>query len=142
MFGGSRSFAIRPRTLILIGALALGLGAWGISDHVGFLLLAERAEAQVVAVETIDRGEGFLLYRPAVRFSTPDGEVTATVAETYRPTVAGEILTVGFDPTSPNDVRLMDPRDRWILPLWMIAFGVITIAIGVRRRRGAQSGNA
>ena len=138
--GGSRSFLVRPRTLVLIGVLSLALGAWGLHDHVGFLMSAERAAGEVVAVETVDRGEGFPLYRPAVRFSTPNGTVTASAAETYRPTRAGETLSVAYDPASPTDVRLMDPRDRWLLPLWMIVFGVMTIVIGWRRARAAANG--
>lgn len=138
-FGGSRSVLVRPRTLVLIGGLALALGVWGVHDHIGFMVSAERAEAEVLAVETLDRGEGFPLYRPSVRFATPSGSVTATAAETYRPTIAGEMLPVAYDPAAPTDVRLMDPRDRWLLPLWMVVFGIVTIVIGFRRARSVSA---
>lgn len=132
-------FAISPRTLIIVGLLAIVVGAFGLRDHVGFLISAEQADAEVVSVETLDAQEGFTLYRPTVRYlSRHDGLVTVA-ADTYRPTSAGEILDVAFDPENPGDARLMDPRDRWILPLWMAAFGLITVVIGMRRGRRAAA---
>ena len=133
-------FAIRPRTLVIIGLLAIVGGVFGLRDHMTFLVSAEQAEAQVVSVETFDPTEGFTLYRPTIRYVSVNGGMTATAADTYRPTQAGEMLSVAYDPANPGDVRLMDPRDRWILPLWMVVFGLITVVIGIRRaRRGPSS---
>ncbi|WP_420564853.1 DUF3592 domain-containing protein [Thalassobaculum sp.] len=132
-------FAIRPRTLVIVGLLALAGGIFGLRDHIGFLISAEQAEAHVVSVETFDPTEGFTLYRPTIRYLTANGGMTATAADTYRPTEAGEILSVAYDPANPADARLMDPRDRWILPLWMVVFGAITIVIGIRRARRGPS---
>lgn len=128
-------FAIRPRTLVIVGLLAIVGGLFGLRDHMSFLVSAEQAEAQVVSVETFDPTEGFTLYRPTIRYLTANGGMTATVADTYRPTEAGEMLSVAYDPANPADARLMDPRDRWILPLWMVVFGLITVVIGIRRAR-------
>lgn len=84
-------FAISPRTLIIVGLLAIVVGAFGLRDHVGFLISAEQADAEVVSVETLDAQEGFTLYRPTVRYlSRHDGLVTVA-ADTYRPTSAGGI---------------------------------------------------
>ncbi|MDF1793104.1 MAG: DUF3592 domain-containing protein [Thalassobaculaceae bacterium] len=134
-------FAIRPRTLVIVGIMALVGGIFGLRNHISFLISAEQAEAEVVSVETFDPTEGFTLYRPTVRYLAVHGGMTAVVADTYRPTSAGEILSVAFDPANPADARLMDPRDRWILPLWMVVFGMITIVIGVRRARRGPSGD-
>lgn len=131
------SFAIRPRTLVIVGILAIAAGFFGLRDHIGFLMSAEQAEAEIVSVETLDTDEGFTLYRPTVRYLKVHGGMLATAADTYRPTHSGEILAVAYDPANPGDARLMDPRDRWILPLWLVAFGLITIVIGVRRGRRA-----
>lgn len=128
-------FAIRPRTLVIVGILAIASGAFGLREHMRFLVSAEQAEAEVVSVETFDPTEGFTLYRPTVRYLSANGGMTAVAADTYRPTQAGEILSVAYDPADPGDARLMDPRDRWILPLWMVVFGLITIVIGIRRAR-------
>ncbi|MEQ8585777.1 MAG: DUF3592 domain-containing protein [Thalassobaculaceae bacterium] len=135
-------FAIRPRTLVIVGILAIVSGVFGLRDHLAFLVSAEQAEAEVISVETFDPTEGFTLYRPTVRYLSAHAGLTAVAADTYRPTAAGEILSVAFDPANPGDVRLMDPRDRWILPLWMVAFGLITIVIGIRRARRADGGDA
>lgn len=131
-------FAIRPRTLVIVGILAIVSGAFGLRDQMKFLVSAEQADAEVVSVETFDPTEGFTLYRPTIRYLSANGGTTAVVADTYRPTVAGEILSVAYDPADPADARLMDPRDRWILPLWMVVFGVITIVVGIRRARRAD----
>ena len=132
-------FAIRPRTLVIVGLLALVGGVFGLREHLTFLFSAEQAEAQVVSVETFDPTEGFTLYRPTIRYLTANGGITATAADTYRPTEAGEMLSVAYDPANPADARLMDPRDRWILPLWMVVFGLVTILIGIRRARRPAS---
>lgn len=132
-------FAIRPRTLVIVGLLAIAGGVFGLREHITFLVSAEQAEAQVVSVETFDPTEGFTLYRPTVRYLTANGGMTATAADTYRPTQAGEMLSVAYDPANPEDARLMDPRDRWILPLWMVVFGMITVVIGIRRARRGPS---
>lgn len=115
--------------------LAALVGVFGLRNHISFLLSAERAMAVVVSVETLDRGEGFPLYRPTVQYLSANGGIQAVAAETYRPTRAGEQLEVAFAPDNPGDARLMDPRDRWILPLWMAVFGVITIVAGITRGR-------
>lgn len=133
-------FAIRPRTLVIVGILAIVGGLFGLREHLTFLVSAEQAEAEVVSVETFDPTEGFTLYRPTLRYLSIHTGLTAVAAETYRPTTAGEVLSVAYDPANPGDVRLMDPRDRWILPLWMVAFGLITIVIGIRRARRAEGG--
>lgn len=129
------SFAIRPRTLIFVGVLAIVAGFFGLRDHIGFLWTAEYARAVVVSVETLSFDEGFPLYRPTVRYLDLHDGMTAVAETTYRPTHAGEELEIAYDPTNPGDVRLMDPRDRWLLPLWMVVFGIVTVAIGIRRRR-------
>jgi hypothetical protein len=120
---------------VIVGILAIASGAFGLREHMRFLVSAEQAEAEVVSVETFDPTEGFTLYRPTVRYLSANGGMTAVAADTYRPTQAGEILSVAYDPADPSDARLMDPRDRWILPLWMVVFGLITIVIGIRRAR-------
>lgn len=120
---------------MIVGILAIASGAFGLREHMRFLVSAEQAEAEVVSVETFDPTEGFTLYRPTVRYLSANGGMTAVAADTYRPTQAGEILSVAYDPADPGDARLMDPRDRWILPLWMVVFGLITIVIGIRRAR-------
>ncbi|MFX4223212.1 MAG: DUF3592 domain-containing protein [Thalassobaculum sp.] len=120
---------------MIVGILAIASGAFGLREHMRFLVSAEQAEAEVVSVETFDPTEGFTLYRPTVRYLSANGGMTAVAADTYRPTQAGEILSVAYDPADPSDARLMDPRDRWILPLWMVVFGLITIVIGIRRAR-------
>lgn len=120
---------------MIVGILAIVSGAFGLREHMRFLVSAEQAEAEVVSVETFDPTEGFTLYRPTVRYLSANGGMTAVAADTYRPTQAGEILSVAYDPADPGDARLMDPRDRWILPLWMVVFGLITIVIGIRRAR-------
>lgn len=122
--------------------MALVGGAFGLRNHISFLVSAEQAEAEVVSVETFDPTEGFTLYRPTVRYVAANGGMTAVAADTYRPTSAGEVLSVAFDPANPGDARLMDPRDRWILPLWMVVFGLITIVIGIRRARRAPGSDA
>ena len=122
--------------------MALVGGAFGLRNHISFLVSAEQAEAEVVSVETFDPTEGFTLYRPTVRYLAANGGMTAVAADTYRPTSAGEVLSVAFDPANPGDARLMDPRDRWILPLWMVVFGLITIVIGIRRARRAAGSDA
>ena len=92
--------------------------------------------AEVVGVESLGATEGFPLYRPTMRFSPTPGEtVDRAAAETYRPTTVGERIEVGFDPQNIDDVRLMDIRDRWLSPVWMLIFGVVTLAIAMYRWR-------
>lgn|GEM_PF-733251 len=143
LFRKGDSFAIRPRTLVIVGILAIAGGVFGLRDHIGFLMAAEQATVEVISVETLDADEGFTLYRPTVRYLDAHDGLTATAADTYRPTQAGEVLDVAYDPADPGDARLMDPRDRWMLPLWLLVFGILTVAIGVRRgRQGPPTGAA
>ncbi|NQW12348.1 MAG: DUF3592 domain-containing protein [Alphaproteobacteria bacterium] len=129
-----RGPTLRPRTLVFVGLLALIAGVWTMSDHAGFLSRVATVEAEVVSVETFDRGEMFSLYRATLRFVTDAGQtVTATALESYRPTTAGERLTIGYDTENPTDARLMDLRDRWLTPVWLVLFAVVTLAVGVRR---------
>lgn len=122
---------LRQRVLVVMGVLSLLAGGLGLRDQVGFLTRYRSVEAEVVAVENLGSAEGFTLYRPILRFSpTRDEVLQRPAAETYRPTRAGERLTVGFDPENVDDVRLMDPRDRWLSPAWMLLFaaGVLGLA--------------
>ncbi len=127
---------LRPRALVAIGVVSLLAGGIGLSREVGFLGRVQSVEAEVVGVESLGSQEGFPLYRPTLRFSPTPGEtVERTAAETYRPTYAGEKLTAGFDPQNIDDIRLMDIRDRWLSPIWMLLFAVITLAIAAYRWR-------
>lgn len=127
---------LRPRALIAVGLVSLVAGIAGMSREIGFLSRVQSVEAEVVAVESLGGEEVLPLYRPILRFSPTAGEtVDRTAAETYRPTVAGERLDAGFDPENIDDIRLMDIRDRWLSPAWMLIFGVLTLAIAVHRWR-------
>lgn len=138
-----RGPTLRPRTLILIGLFALVAGIWELTPHAGFLSRMASSEADVVSVETFDRGELFPLYRATLRFETPGGDViAATAPESYRPTAAGERLSIGYDAANPSDARLMDPRDRWLLPAWLVLFGIVTLFMGARRAFARQSTDA
>lgn len=132
---------LRPRALLAIGLVSLLAGGAGMAGQVGFLSRVQSAEAEVVVVESLGATEGFPLYRPTVRFSPTPGEtVERAAAETYRPTTAGERLDVGFDPQDIDDVRLMDIRDRWLSPVWMLIFGVVTLGIAAHRWRNPAPG--
>ena len=127
---------LRPRALVAIGLVSLVAGGAGMYGQVGFLSRVQTVDAEVVGVESLSADEVFSLYRPTVRFSpTPGEEVERAAAETYRPTAAGERLEVGFDPQNIDDVRLMDIRDRWLSPVWMLIFGVVTLGIAAHRWR-------
>lgn len=129
-----RGPTLRPRTLLLVGMFALIAGVWMMIDHTGFLSRIANAEAEVLSVETVDRGELFLLYRATLRFVTDEGvPITATALESYRPTLSGEYVTIGYDTENPTDVRLMDLRDPWLAPAWLVLFAVVTLAVGLRR---------
>ena len=95
-------FAIRPRTLVIVGILAIVGGLFGLREHLTFLVSADQAEAEVVSVETFDPTEGFTLYRPTLRYLSIHTGLTAVAADTYRPTKAGEILSVAFDPADAH----------------------------------------
>lgn len=127
---------LRPRALIAIAVVSLIAGVAGMYPEVGFLSRVQSVDAEVVAVEALGAEEGFPLYRPILRFSPTPGEtVERAAAETYRPTMAGERLRAGFDPENIDDIRLMDIRDRWLSPAWMLIFGLLTLAIAVYRLR-------
>jgi len=127
---------LRPRALVAVGLVSLIAGSAGMSGQVGFLTRVRSVEAEVVGVESLGATEGFPLYRPTLRFSPTPGEtVDRAAAETYRPTTVGERLEIGFDPQNVDDVRLMDIRDRWLSPVWMLIFGVVTLAIAMYRWR-------
>lgn len=143
MIGRRRKPFLRSRALVAIGLVSLIAGGAGMSGQIGFLSRVQSVEAEVVAVESLGATEGFQLYRPTVRFSPTPGEtVERAAAETYRPTVAGERLEVGFDPQEIDDVRLMDIRDRWLSPVWMLIFGAVTLGIAVYRWRNPVPGPA
>lgn len=127
---------LRPRALVAVGAVSLIAGTLGLYGEIGFLSRVQSVEAEVVGVESLGSEEGFPLYRPTVRFSPTPGEtIERPAAETYRPTTVGERLTAGFDPSNVDDVRLMDIRDRWFSPVWMLIFGILSLAIAAFRRR-------
>ena len=126
---------LRSRALVAIGLVSLLAGGFGLSGQIGFLSRVTSVEAEVVAVESLGSEEGFPLYRATLRFSPTPGEtVERAAAETYRPTTVGERFDAGFDPENIDDVRLMDIRDRWLSPVWMLLFGLITLGIAVHRR--------
>lgn len=136
MFGRRRGPSLRPRALIAVGLVSLVAGIGGLSGQVGFLSRVTSVEAEVVSVENLGAAEGFSLYRPTLRFSPTPGEtVERAAAETYRPTRVGERIEAGFDPQNIDDIRLMDIRDRWLSPVWMLIFAVITLGIAVYRWR-------
>ncbi len=125
---------LRPRALMAVGLVSLVAGIVGLSGQFGFLSRVQSVEAEVVAVESLGSEEGFPLYRPILRFSPTPGEtVERAGAETYRSTAVGERINAGFDPENIDDIRLMDFRDRWLTPVWMLIFGLITLAMAVHR---------
>lgn len=127
---------LRNRALVAMGVVSLLAGGLGMRGQVGFLTRFQSVEAEVVAVENLGATEGFALYRPTLRFSPSAGEILQRpAAETYRPTRAGERLTAGFDPENVDDIRLMDVRDRWLTPAWMLLFAVVTFGIAAYRWR-------
>lgn len=134
---------LRQRALVAMGMLSLLAGGLGLRDQVGFLGRYQSVEAEVVAVENLGATEGFTLYRPILRFSpTRDEVLERPAAETYRPTRAGERLTVGFDPQNVDDVRLMDLRDRWLTPAWMLVFAVGVLGLAAYRWRNPPEDQA
>jgi len=141
LFQRRRGPGLRPRALIAVGVLSLIVGVWGMSGQIGFLSRVTSVEAEVVGVETLGADESFTLYRPTLRFSPTPGEtIERPAAETFRPTRVGERLSVGFDPENPDDVRLMDIRDRWLSPSWMLVFAVLTFAFAAYRLRQGGAG--
>ena len=131
-----RAPLLNPRSLAAMGVLAVAVGLYGVWTNLDFLSNVARAEAEVVAVESGDPNDPFRLYRPNVVFETAAGDrMNVAAADTYRPTEAGERLVIGYDPRNPTDVRLMDPRDAWLLPLYPLIFGVVTLVIAYRRWR-------
>lgn len=127
---------LRARALVAVGLVSLVAGSVGLWGQIGFLSRVVQVDAEVVSVETLGASETFDLYRPTVRFSPTPGEtIERAAAETYRPTEAGERLVVGFDPQNIDDVRLLDVRDRWLSPVWILLFAVVTLGVAVRRWR-------
>ena len=49
-------------------------------------------------------------------------------------------MAIGFDPANLDDVRLMDIRDRWISPVWMLLFAVATLGFAAYRLRVRNDG--
>lgn len=127
---------LRARALVAVGLVSLVAGTLGLSREIGFLTRIVQIEAEVVSVETLGASETFAIYRPTVRYSPTPGEtIERAAAETYRPTRVGETLTVGFDPQNIDDVRLLDIRDRWLSPLWILLFAVVTLGVAYHRWR-------
>ena len=132
---------LRPRPLIAVGLVSLVAGVWGLWGQAGFLTRYQSVEAEVVMVETLGGEEGFTQYRPTLRFSPSPGEsVERPAAITYRPTTVGERMAIGFDPANLDDVRLMDIRDRWMSPVWMLLFAVATLGFAAYRLRVRNDG--
>ena len=127
---------LRVRALIAVGLVSLAAGTLGLWKEFGFLTRIEQVEAEVVSVETLGASETFAIYRPTMRYSPTPGEtIERAAAETYRPTRIGETLTVGFDPMNIDDVRLLDIRDRWLSPLWILLLAVVTLGVAYHRWR-------
>lgn len=127
---------LRVRALVAVGLVSLVAGTLGLYREFGFLTRIVQVEAEVVSVETLGASETFAIYRPTLRFSPTPGEtVERAAAETYRPTRVGEVLTVGFDPQNIDDVRLLDIRDRWLSPLWILLFAFVTLGVAFHRWR-------
>ena len=121
-----KSPILKARGLFAIGFLSLVIGVWGLTQNVDFLANVVRAPAEIVAV-----------------FTLPDGTTINTPAgETYRPTEAGEQVSVGYDPRDPTDVRLMDLRDMWIIPIYPFVFGIITLGLAYQRWRAERAAKA
>jgi len=131
---------LNPRSLFILGGFAILVGIYSLAMNFEFLRHMERTEAEVVAVETVEPNDPFAKYRPHVVFETADGErMNVPVADTYRPTESGERLGIAYDPRDPTDARLMDPRDEWLIALYPLVFGLITVAMAVRRLRGGRA---
>ena len=135
-----KSPILKARGLFAIGVVSLVIGVWGLTRNVDFLAHVVRAPAEVVAVETEGPDQPFRKYTPHVVFALPDGTTINTPAgETYRPTQAGEQVSVGYDPRDPTDVRLMDLRDMCIIPIYPFVFGLITLGLAYQRWRAEQA---
>jgi hypothetical protein len=125
---------LSARSLLMIGVLSAVMGTYGFRNHWSYPFRAEPVDAVITSIETEDTGT-FLIYTPSVEAMISGVSQILPVARTYREVEVGERLTVFSDPEKPQDVRLMDPRDVWLLPAWAILFGFVSVGMAYDKHR-------
>ena len=132
---------LRGQTFILLGVACAVVGMIGIYRESGFFLRSVRVPTTVTEVSVAK--EGAVPVVTATLAYTVDGVAySGPAAPTFRPTAVGETIDAGYDPLNPADVRLMDPRDQWVMPGWATLFGALNIAVGIARLRRERQARA
>lgn len=128
------------RTLARTAVLVLGWGAvagglYLLSGHVWLELFGVRVEAEVVEVRAIpNRSTSTSRYAPytyfaTLRFETPDGRTVTTegqVSEFFH-SDSPPTAQVIYDPDSPDHNVVGDALGRWVVPGFVLTFGLFLL---------------
>lgn len=121
-----------PRGLVTIGLMATLMGLWGFRNDWDFVTRMTLVSAEVTAIrEMVDRDIPSLVV--TLRYGVDTDMLENEAAPTTRNFKPGDRLTAGYDAANPGDVRTLSPLDNWLIPLWVVLFGLGGMIAGLVR---------
>ena len=138
-------FRLIGRIFALVGALLLSIGGWLLSDVYRFSASAHATKAVVVSVKrhrtSSDSGLRYTFF-PTFRYTDAAGaERVAQVrigSDGYNYPVGSEVPIL-FDPEDPEDVRVAEGSDIWMMGVIATILGVAFVGLGVVMTRSARA---
>jgi hypothetical protein len=135
-----RILGLAARLLLALGAVCLLLGAYLATKTLDFEKDAERATGTVVRyLETRD-GDA-TIYRPMVRFTTPNGDIVTFAGQlssgSKRFAVGTEVPVV-YPFGAPQQGRISTFTDNWLGATLAAVVGIVALIAGVFIRRAVR----
>ncbi len=121
--------------VLLAGGLAMAIGGlWVGRDSAQFLEAATRAQGVVLALIEKRGVKGPAMDHAIVRFSPtetgPDIVFASKAGLWPSPFAVGDIVTVAYPPGDPEAAEIESFWTLWLLPVVMVAFGLLCSWIG------------
>ena len=116
---------------MIVGCVLLFVGLLLWKNTRSFVARAQPTEGVVIEMLESRDSDGDIMYRPLVRFTTPDGREVTVTGNASRPAgfSTGETVTVLRDPHDPHDSRLGDFKSLWLGPIILSGIGALFAAI-------------
>jgi hypothetical protein len=127
---------------LVIGIGLLGGAIYLAHDTRQFVATASIANGEVIDLIESRDSDDDPVYRPRVRFQTPDGvvrEFTSTVGSNPAGFYVGEGVDVMYDPRQPSDARIDTLFQLWFAPMLLAVMGTVFTAFGVFALRAGKN---
>ncbi len=116
----------------LVGTALLVGGTWILMDTQRFVARADAVQGTVIELLRTRGRDGGTMFKPLVRYETLAGAMTEFASSAAsRPAAyeVGEAVTVLYDPSHPDDVRLKGSFSLWGMPIVLLGVGAVLFLI-------------